>query len=269
MDFLKLEHKTMESTSGGGYFGLRVALQEDCEAIPMPSLNNPGITTDDIIFKDGKGFIPFYNEDTKLQLEEDPAEVVGSDAYTSKISGFLPGENTYIRQFINEGHASKKMYVFIDSCEDMASYMIGKGMCCSASLKLKFKSGQKASEEKGWEFTATAEGKGVATKYEGIGSVNKTFPIAPDDATPDVSRGTGTYLIPANSVATEITTFDNVVVDSLVTLKWTSDANMSTIANGGAFHLKEDFTPAKGATLTLQVLASGSFSERHRFVPVP
>lgn len=269
MDLTKLEHKTTESTSGGGYFGFRIALQDECEAIPMPSEENKAITADDFIFKNGKGFYPIYNEESELDLEEDPAEQVGSDAYTSKISAFFPGENTYIRQFVNEGYASKKMYVLIDNCEDMTTYLAGKGKCCAASMKAKFKSGKKASERKGWEVTVTVEGKGVMTKYEGVGAINRTFKVDANDSTPDVSRGTGTYLIAANSAATEITTLDNAVVGSLVTLKWTSDMNMSTIANGGAFHLTKDFTPVVGATLTLHVLAPGSFAERHRFVPVP
>jgi len=267
MDLTKLKDKTTQSTSGGGYFGFRIALQEDLEAIPNSDPTSPGLTTDDFIFKAGKSWILVYAENTEYELSEEAAEMIGSDAYTSTLKGFFPGENENVRDFINLKHASKRMYILIDNCEDMASYLFGKGLCCPASLKINYKSGKKPGDAKGFEFTAKTEQLGVITKYTGVGSINNVYQFDANDTTPDVSKGTGTYLIPANTGATVITTLDNAVVGSLVTLKWNSATNMSTLADGLIFHLTEAFTPALGATLTLQVLKDDEFSERHRYIP--
>jgi hypothetical protein len=268
MDFTKLKDKTSESTSGGGYFGIRIALPEHLDAIPLPNPDNPAETIDDFIFKAGKDWIPIYAEDTEYEINEEPSDQIGSDAYTSTLKGFLPGENAAIRQFTNSGHASKKLYALIDNCEDMSSFLFGKGICCPASLKLTFKGGKKPSDPKGFEFVIKTEGKGFITKYKGVGAINKVFQIPVNETTPDVSRGTGTYLIPANPSPTSITTLLNAVIGSLVTFKWSSAMNPSVIADGVVFHLTDNFTPVPGATLTLQVLKADEFSERHRYIPV-
>jgi len=100
-----------------------------------------------------------------------------------------------------------------------------------------------------------------------LGSENFSYFIDVDDAVPDASHGTATYVLPENSGATEITGLDNAVVGTRVTLKWASTSNHSSIANGATFKLADDFTPAQNAILVLEVKAVNQFEELYRFLP--
>ena len=89
----------------------------------------------------------------------------------------------------------------------------------------------------------------------------------PDDATPDVSKGTSTYRLPENSGSNEITALDNAVKSALMTFVWDSETNHSTFANGAVFQLAGAFVPVKGAILVLQATTAGTFAERYRKIP--
>lgn len=264
-----LRTRTTQTRTGGGYTNLRVVFDDDIVAgtAPYPDSDNKSITSSDFVFDSGKDFNYLYTDDNEFDLNENPADVIGSDAYAIEFKAFLPGENIYMRQFINEGYASKKMWVLFDSCEDTETYMVGKGTCCMASMKAVFKSGKKSSDQKGWEVIFKAEGVGVCTKYTGAGSMGKVYQLDPDDTTPDVSAGSGTYLIPANTGATAVSNLDNAVVNTLVTFKWLSDTNCSTFADGAVFMLASSFTPEKDATLTFRVIQAHKFAEVHRYIP--
>jgi len=268
LDTTKLIDRSTMSRTGGGYTSFRFAPKDWLEIIPSPDPLNKSKITSDFVFKAGKSWIYIYTDDTEFELSENQADGMNNDGFTSELKGFFPGENAYLREFINEGTSSIAGYALIDSCTDITSLGLGKGKCCPASLKINFKSGKKISDPKGWEFSIKVEQQGVNCFYEGVGAMNQSFYITADDATPDVSRGTATYLIPANTVPTAITGLDNAVVGSLITLQWTSATNASTIASGATFQLAGTFTPSAGAKLVLQVTTSSTFAERFRYIPV-
>ncbi len=261
-----LKKKTVASKAGGGYTSFRLALKEWFDVVPLPDVDNSGKISNDYIFLDGYDWIYIYTDDKEFDLNEDPAE--SGDGYTSVLTGFFPGENPYMRQFINDGLAGEDVYALLDNCNEISTLSVGKGKCCPAKLKIKFKSGKKTADVKGWEFTLSVEQEGVNCHYEGVGAMNTTYMITPDDATPDVSKGTAIYRLPENSGVNEITALDNAVQGSLITLQWDSDTNHSTISNGAVFQLAGDFTPVNGAILILQATTSGTFAERYRSIPV-
>ncbi len=265
MDFSQLKYKTNQSTSGGGYFAFRWTVLTDFEIIPLPNPLNKGEVIDDFIHIPGKDWIIFYTDNKEFEWTSEQGEK--GNGFTETLKGFIPGENEYMRQFINDGHGEVDGYALIDNCDDNASYILGKGKCCPATLRFSWKSGKKSSDPKGWEFTVTVEQNGVACKYTGVGSINSIFQIDIDDATPDISKGTGTYLLPENSGATEITALDNAVQGALITLEWKSTTNHSTINSGTVFQLATTFTPVTGAKLILQATTSSTFAERHRILP--
>jgi hypothetical protein len=219
------------------------------------------------VFKAGKDWIYVYTDDQEFDFTETAADVRNSDAYTSELKGWIPGENTYIRQMINEGISTVDVYVMLDNCKEISTLSLGKGQCCPAQFKVNFKSGKKVGDQKGFEFSIKIEQEGISCHYDGVGAMNQTFTFAADDATPDVSQGTATYLIPANTAACEITDLDNAVQGSLITLKWTSATNASTIVSGATFQLAGAFTPAVGAILVLQATTGSTFAERYRYIP--
>lgn len=267
LDVTKLKLKTAQSTSGGGYTSFRFAPKDWLSSIPLPDPNNKGKIIGDYIFIAGKDWIYIYTDDYEFDLTETPADIRNNDGYTTELKGMCPGENTYLRQAINEGLLTIDGYALLDNCNEISTLAIGKGKCCPATLKLTFKSGKKTSDMKGWEFSVKSEQNGVACHYEGVGAMNAEYAVAADDATPDVSKGTATYLLPANTEATAITGLDNAVQGSLITLKWTSATNASTIANGATFQLTAAFTPAVGAILVLQATTTTTFAERYRYIP--
>jgi len=267
MDLTLLEEITTQSTAGNGYSGLRIAFKDDLEAIPLPSDDDKGVISDDFIFKAGKDWLSIFSNEKEFQVTEENGEVLYQIAYTSSLNVFIPGENKFWRQFVNEGNSIKDIYVLLDSCTPLETMVMGKGKCCPARMKVNFDSGKATTDPKGFTITITVEQEGLNCKYEGVGAANATFQIGVDETTPDVSKGTATYLLPENTGATEITTLANAVIGTLVTLKWQSTTNHSTLTSGVVFQLAGAFTPATGATLTLQVTTAGTFAERHRHLP--
>jgi hypothetical protein len=268
LDVTKLADRTEGSRAGGGYTSFRFAPKSYLDVIPNADPTNKAKITSDFVFKAGKGWIYIYTTDDEFDFNETASDVRSNEGYVSELKGVFPGENTNIRQFINEGISSIDGYVLLDNCNEISSIAIGKGKCCPGTLKINFKSGKKTSDMKGWEFTFKSEQEGVSCHYEGVGAMNQVFTFAADDATPDVSHGTAVYRIPANTAATAITALDNAVVGSLITLEWTSATNASTIANGATFQLAGAFTPAVGAKLVLQATTASTFAERYREIPV-
>jgi len=264
-----LKTKTTMSTSGGGYTEFRFAPKDWFEAIPLPDTDNPGKIVNDFVFKAGKDWIYVYTDDTEFDLNEEPSDNRNSNGYTSTLTGFFPGESTFLREMLNisSENYTTNVYALLDNCKEISTLAFGKGKCCSAMLKFKFVSGKKTPDPKGWEFTLTIEQDGPNCHYEGVGAMNETFSVAADDATPDVSQGTATYLLPENTAANAITALDNAVKGSLITLKWNSTTNHSTIANGATFQLSAAFTPDTGAILVLQATTTSTFAERYRYIP--
>jgi len=266
LDLLNTE--TTESTSGGGYFGIRFLPFKDAKIIPVPDMNNKAITSNDFVMIDGAyGWIHFNSEEDKITFSEEAKE--DGVSYDVTLAGFSSGENTNIRQFINEQTVKLKGYALFDNCEENNTKLIGKGKCCPATLIFtKFEGGEKGSDTKGWTFEIKVEGqKGVSTNYKGVGAFSQEYLVTPNDASPDVSKGTATYLLPENIGNNVITTLDNAVQGSLITLKWESTINHSTLANGTVFQLTSDFTPTNGAILVLQATSKNTFAERYRQIP--
>jgi len=266
MELSLLNNKTTQSTSGGGYTSFRYAPKDFFDVIPLPNADDSALISNDYVFKAGKDWIYIYTEDKEFELKEEAS--ADSDGYTSTLTGFIKGENKHVRQFINDGLNSIEGYALLDNCNEISTMSFGKGKCCAAQLKINFESGKKTSDKKGFTFTLTIEQDGVNCMYDGVGAMTETFSVAVDDATPDVSKGTATYLLPENVAVTAITGLDNAIAGSLITLKWNSTTKHSTIASGATFQLAGAFTPANGAILVLQATTATTFAERYRKVTV-
>ena len=78
---------------------------------------------------------------------------------------------------IKEGFVGLEGYALIDNCKEISTFAFGKGKCCAADFKIKFKSGKKTTDSKGWEFTLKIEQEGVSCFYEGVGAINVSYPI--------------------------------------------------------------------------------------------
>ena len=269
MDLTKLANKTTKSTSGGAGSNLRIAFKKDLDIIPEPSAGNKAIIEDDFVFKAGKTWVDIFVDDKKNQLVEEANEMRFNNGYTGTLTAFAPGDNDYLRQFINESYVIEEAYVLIDSCKDKSTTLIGKGECSPVTIKINYDSGASSADEKGFVMTFAIDQEGVSCVYQGVGAKIQTYIVAVDDATPDVSTGTGRYLLPENTtLLTEITALDNAVQGSLITLEWKSTTNHSLISNGAVFQLTAAFTPVLGAILVLQATTTGTFAERYRFIPV-
>lgn len=267
-DVNSLKTRTLQSRSGNGYTNLRFIPKEWCDAIPVPSDDNSAKIVDDFILKSGKVPIYLYADEKEFQLVEEAGETRNQESYNVTLTGFVPGENTNMREFINDGVASMEGYILLDNCVDVETICVGKGSCCPATLKVNFDSGKAKTDPKGFTLTATVDQDGVCCKYEGVGAANKTYQVAVDDTTPDVSKGTATYLLPENTGPNAVTALDNAVAGSLITFIWQSTTNHSTFANGATFQLAGAFTPQVGAKLVLQATTTSTFAERYRYLPI-
>ncbi|MCD6566520.1 MAG: hypothetical protein J7K53_11335 [Bacteroidales bacterium] len=256
------------SKSGGGSNSiLQFIAKEDCEIVPTPDVDNPQYTSNDFVPKAGKQWIPIFTDNLKTNNKEEQGDNRFASAFISTCEFFIPGDNDFVRQAINEGVFVKEGYLLVTNCADMDTILFGKGKCFAGTFKISYESGMKSTDEKGWTFTFTVEQDGVNTKYKGVGSASQEYSIAVDDTTPDVSTGTGIYILHENTGANEITALDNAVQGSLITLKWNSTTNHSTITDGTTFQLAGAFTPATGAILVLQATTTGTFAERYRMIP--
>jgi len=264
MDTTKLANRTTKSTAGGAGSRIRIALKKDLDIIPEPSASNAAIVEDDFVFKTGKDWIDIWTDSEKNQLVEEANDIRFNNGYTGTLTAYSPGDNLYLREFINEGLVTEECYVLIDSCKDKSTLLIGKGECSPVTMKINYDSG---GDEKGFTITFSVKQEGVACQYEGVGAKNVTYRVAVDDTTPDVSHGTATYLFPENTGANEITALDNAVAGSLMTFKWASTTNHSTLTSGATFQLAGAFTPANGAILVLQATTASTFAERYRSIP--
>ena len=256
-----------QSKSGGGFTSVRFAPKSYLDVIPLPDADNPELTSNDFVFKTGKDWIPIFVDDYETDAPEAQGEGRYANSYISTCNFHVPGDNNNIRKAINEGVFNEEGYLLIDNCKDIDTTLFGKGKCCAGKFKISYETGKKSSEKKGWNFIYTVEQEGVNTKYKGVGAMNVEYTVAVDDATPDVSKGTATYILPENTEATAITALDNAVQGSLITLKWASTTNHSTIANGATFQLSAAFAPATGAILVLQATTTTTFAERYRKIP--
>lgn len=84
-----------------------------------------------------------------------------------------------------------------------------------------------------------------------------------DDTTPSVADGT-VFVTVANTVATAITNFDDMVEGIVYRIYGGSDTNSATMANSGNFVLTAAMTLSNGAWIDLQKVASGKISEIQR-----
>jgi len=266
MELNKLEEKTQQSTSGGGYTSFRWAPKDDFLVVPLPDADNKALISNDYVFKPGKGWIYFQTEDKEFDLNE--KKDGDGDGYTSVLTGYSKGENIHLRQFINEGINIVEGYALLDNCFERSTMSFGKGKCCASKLDFDFASGKKTSDKKGWNLNLSIEQNGVNCFYVGVGAMTEAFSVAVDDATPDVSKGTATYVLPENTVPTVITALDNAIAGSLITLQWNSTTIHSTLTSGAVFQLAGAFVPTEGAVLVLQATTSGTFAERYRNIPV-
>lgn len=87
--------------------------------------------------------------------------------------------------------------------------------------------------------------------------------IAADDATPDVSGATE-FITSINSVTTEITTLVNATVGEEYTIYGGSDANATTIADGGEMALTAAMSLTSGKFIKLYCRALNDFVEMSR-----
>jgi len=256
-----------QSKSGGGYTAIRFLPKSWVDVAPLPDVDNPEYTSNDFVLKSGKDWIYIFVDDYETDAPEESGDSRFNNSFKSTCNFHVPGDNNYIRKAINEGIFNEEGYLLIDNCKDRETTLMGKGKCCAGTMKISFESGKKASDKKGWNFTFSVEQEGVNTKYKGVGAMNEEFAVAPDDATPDVSKGTATYVLPENSAAVEISDLDNAIQGSLITLKWNSTTNHSTLTSGAKFQLAGAFVPVKGAILVLQATTSLTFAERYRKLP--
>ncbi|MEX0274311.1 MAG: hypothetical protein AB3N16_08035 [Flavobacteriaceae bacterium] len=75
--------------------------------------------------------------------------------------------------------------------------------------------------------------------------------LAADATVADAAEGTW-FVTQDNTAATAITTIDNALEGEVYTIEGVSDANSTTIANGGNFLLTADFTASDGAYLKVR-----------------
>ena len=101
---------TEKSTAGGGYSIVRFVPKEDCEIIPLPDADNPHLTSGDFVLKAGKQWIDIFCDNAKTGSKEEQGDNKFADAYTSTLEFYVPGDNDYIRQAINEGVFKKEGY---------------------------------------------------------------------------------------------------------------------------------------------------------------
>jgi len=263
----KVKNLSTLSKAGGGYSNVRFAPLDELLVIPTPDANNSATTSNDFVFVSGKTWTIIFADTYKTKLDEKQNDKNYANSFTVDLSFFYPGDSNDVRQAVNDGYFSKPGIILIDNCKDGDTTIVGKGRCCPVFLTASFASGEKASDEKGWTFNAKVEQEGVCTKYKGVGAMSQTFSIAANDTSPDVSTGTGTYILPQNTAANEITALDNAVAGSLLTFVWNSTTNHSTFTNGETFQLAGSFTPVNGAKLVLQATTASTFAERYRELP--
>jgi len=267
-DPTSISAQTELSTSGGGYYLIRFAPKEWLDLVPLPDEDNGAITSNDFVFKPGYGWIDIFVDQDEIDIKEEAnSDNKFQNTYTGTITFPVPGDNNYLRQAVNEDIFSKEGYLLVSHCLDGETMLFGKGKCCAGMLKFNFAGGKKSGDPKQFTGTFTIVQEGMNTKYKGVGSEIKEYQVAVDDETPDVSPGTGTYKLPENTGAIEITALDNAVQGSLIRFEWNSTTNHSTITNGATFQLAGDFTPANGAILVLQATTTSTFAERYRHIP--
>ncbi len=261
-----LKNRSSGTSTGAGYTGIKIGLKRELLIVPVPDDTDRAVISGDFVFGSGAGWMPVYSENEKIKITEEKQDGKNS-SYLSKIEGFYPGDDENIRALINDENIGEEdAYVMVSHCEEHKTLMLGKGECCPATVKFSFDSGDDGNP-RGWTFSAEAKQNGVMAEYRGIGAATKRFAVQPDDATPDVSRGSGTYMLPENSKATEITALDNARPGNLYVLEWGSSTNHSTIKDGAVFHLSSAFSPKTGAKLYLQAIKAGEFAERSRHIP--
>lgn len=262
-----LKKKSKGTSTGAGYTGLKIALQDNLIIIPSVDEDNKAVISNDFVFDANENWIPVFSENEKIKITEE-AQDGKNNAYTSKIEGFYPGDDENIRSLVNdEGIGEANAYIMVSHCEEHKSYVLGKGECCPATIKISFDSGDDGNP-RGWTFTAEAKQNGVMAEYRGVGSSTKRFFVDDRDTTPDLSRGAGTYVLPENtSTNIGIGGFDNGLAGNIYVLEWSSTTNHSKIMTGGPFVLAGDFTPIKGAKLYLHCLTPRKFVERSRYIP--
>jgi len=261
-----LKIKTNKSTAGGGFTGIRVLPKSWAQIAPLPDVDNPELTSGDYVPISGKSWIYLFCDDYEIDPKQTQGDSRFSNAFTSTIIFHIPGNDPNISKAINEGVFNEECYLLVDHCKDIITYNYGKGKCCAGKLKFNQEQGKIATDKNGWTATYEILQEGVNTIYKGVGAINMQYQVAADDATPDVSKGTATYLLPSNVAATEITDLDNAVAGSLITLIWTGTTNLSTITSGATFQLAGAITPVTGTILVLQATTASTFAERYRKV---
>lgn len=92
---------------------------------------------------------------------------------------------------------------------------------------------------------------------------NTAIAFDADDVTPSVAAGTS-FITVANTQATAITNFDDATEDVIYTIYGGSDADSSTIADGGNFSLTAAMTLEDGTYIKLIKASDGKFYEIER-----
>lgn len=243
----------------GNYKRIWVALAEDVLTMPQRNPSNVVEIVDDIIFKDGKSWIPFYVTAETSKLNETGSENYDNDNVKTVFKFFVGGFDEYRKQFLAE-HGTKDMYVMIQKCGQSYPTIIGDS-CSVCKMTWAFDEDEKPDGKQGITFTFTRNGAFVSALYKGTVSNNNVFTA--DDATPSVADGS-IFMTGDNVSATAITDLDDVVVGSSITILGGGGTNASTIANSGNFTLTAAWTATVGSYIVLYVRADNDYVELER-----
>lgn len=260
MDLSNLATKPTGPNMGGSWNKVMICSAEDILTFPDRDAANKALMSDDIVFKTGKGWNILYLTKDKMKLNEKGSGKRDNDAMTSTFTAKYPGIGETIRQFVSE-HGSDEFYLLIYKCDSPYPILLGR-KCNPAFMDVEYDSGEGVDDDNDNLLTFVSKGPYYSAIYKGAQTAGQTV-IAADDATPDVSVGTQ-FITSANTVATAITDLDNPVVGSTITILGGSDADSSTIADGGNFSLTAAMTLSLGSFITLFVRDDDDYVELSR-----
>lgn len=259
MDLSKMIQKPDAPQVSGNYRRIWIALAEDVLTMPQRNPSNVVEIANDIVFKSGKSWIPFYVTAETSKLNETGSENPDNDNVKSVFTFHVGGYDEYRKQFIAE-HGTKDMYVMIQKCGQTYPTVIGDS-CSVCKMTWVFDEDEKPDGKHGVTFTFTRNGAYNSALYKGAVTNNNVF--AADDATPSVADGS-IFMTGDNTAATAITDLDDVVVGSQITILGGGGTNASTIDNSGYYSLSAAWTATVGTYIVLYVRADNDYVELER-----
>lgn len=259
MDLTKLANKPAAPNISGNYQRILIALKEDVLTMPSRNPSNVVEIVDDVVFRPGKSWIAMYSTAETSSLNEKGSENPDNDNVTSVFKFRVGGYDEYRKQFIAE-HGTKDMYALIQKCGQTYPTIIGDH-CSVAKLSWVFEEDEKPDGVQGVTFTLTRNGAYPCALYKGAVTNNNIF--AADDATPSVADGS-IFMTGTNTAACAITSLDDAVVGSTITILGGGGTNASTIANSGNFTLTAAWTATAGTYIVLYVRGATDFVELER-----